>query len=1000
MPRSAGDAMISIMASASAGPSSVGPSSVGSALIGRDRDLESARTALAEAANGSTRTLLIGGEAGIGKTRLVSEFVAGLSDDVLVVHGQCLDFDRDAPPYGPLASVLRQFLEVCGADAFVQAAGPTYDAITVLLPELAQPESGHTPSDDSLQSGRGRLYSAIAAVFEGIARLRSTVVIIEDLHWSDRATLDVLRFLLKVIDGSPILFLVTFRTDELAPGHPLRTWLPELERNRRVTRTDLGRLSRAQVKKMIAASWGDLPTRTEIDLIFSRSDGVPFFVEELADGGREAAMRTAFPVTLRGILLARYDALEDGAQRLLRVIAAGGERVEHQLLLHVMEGDERSIDTAARQAVAADVLVVDGTAYAFRHALMREAIHDQLLPGERVRFHTRYAQALSERGLDSPVDAGHISYHWMAAHNLRNAFTASLTAMQQAKDSYATQAAARMGERALELWESVPDASHLAGRSRVELLSDTAYILRNAGESERALALIDEALAEDAHEHGTSASPQRRAEMLRNKASFLANLGRAGSVELLREALGMLADGSATVLRANVLGELAARLMLEARFDEAVETADRAFTEALTVDSATRMSVAANIRGFSLLCLGKITEGLDDLARAGELALGGTDSARLRYWVNQSDALNLLGRFEDAARVAREGVEAATRRGVERTSGAILASNVIAPLYALGRSEHANELLDAALELDPPIGFSAPLRRLKLRATLWGGDVDGAAQLLHRWQGALDRQRRIDAQSDRGLACIVAEIALERDDPRQAWRASSVLLEPGRRSFAAYDLPLLAVAARALTALPHEALEHAARVSAEARLRAILESMMWWPTADVYAAVFDAELGGNTHAGGDPSLWEHAVTATSQAGATAQLLPYASYRLAIALLGRSDRAGALTQARAALERGQRIGYGLIVRRVRELLDSAGLADDAASDVSSHSTIAHLTDRERQVLALLTEGLTNREIAQRLYISVKTASVHVSNILRKTGTSSRTQAAYLTRHRTP
>ncbi|HEY5222135.1 MAG TPA: AAA family ATPase [Microbacteriaceae bacterium] len=989
---------------------------VDSPLVGRDRDLQSARQTLADAATDSMRTLLVAGEAGIGKTRLVAEFLGQLPPDTVVVRGQCVDFDRDAPPYAPLITMLRQHLRAAGTDAFLEAAGPTRSALRALLPELDAESPGDLPTEDPTGDGRGRLYAAIAAVLESAARTNPLVLVVEDLHWADRATLGVLRFLLKAVDIRGLLIVLTFRTDELAPGHALRLWLPELERSPRVVRIDLARLTRAQVKRMALAVWDEPVTRAEIDTVYERSDGVPFFVEELVcagqnnagqsnagqnnagqkntgqnsgdqnGGDQHTADRAAFPGTLRGILLARYDALDDTTQRLLRVIAAGGQRVEHELFLRVTSDDEFDIDTAARKAVSADILVVDDTAYAFRHALMREAIHTQLLPGERVRVHTRYAQALSESQPSASVDAGQIAYHWMAAHNLRNAFTASLSAMEQARSSFATERAARLGERAIELWDSVSDAAELAGRSRVTLLSETAYILRNAGESERALALIDEALADtsliDAAQHAT---------MLRNKASFLANLGRSGSIELLREALMLLDSESPTVLRANVLGELAARLMLAARFEEAIETADHAYAEAHAVGSPTRTSIAANIRGFSRLSSGHIEEGLDDLTLAGEVAATAMDTARLRFWVNQSDALNALGRFDDAVRVAEEGVAVARRRGVERTSGAILACNLIAPLYALGRYQRARELLDSALELDPPIGFSAPLQRLALQVTLWGGDPETADQLLHRWRAGLDRQRRIDAASDRQLAGIAAEIALERGDVALAWREVSAVLEPERRSFAAYDVPLLAITARTLAALRSDGI---APQNAGDELRRMLKRYAWWPTFPVYAALVDAELGGSEHAGDDPELWQNAVFAAQEPVAPAQLWPYATFRLARALLAHADRQGAHTQAKAARERAEAIGCGLIVQHIDILLERAGLTGAAVARVGVPKVT--LTEREQQVLKLLSEGLSNREIAERLYISVKTASVHVSNILRKTGTTSRTQAAYLTR----
>ena len=586
----------------------------------------------------------------------------------------------------------------------------------------------------------------------------------------------------------------------------------------------------------------------------------------------------------------------------------------------------------------------------------------------------------------------------MAAHNVREAFIASIAAFQQARSSFAFATAATMGERAIELWDQVPDASDLAGRTKVELLGDTSYVLRNAGESERAIALIDEAIS-----LCDQTDAAAYALLLRNKASYLANIGQIGSIELLRQALEVLEGQPRSVLRANVLGELAARLMLIALFDEAIEMADGAFAEATAVDNRARMSVASNIRGFSRLAGGDIEAGLADLALAREFAVG-NDSARLRYWVNQSDALNLLGRYEEAVRTAEEGAERARQRGVERTSGAVLLSNVISPLYALGQTGRADEMLDRALELDAPIGFSAPLRRLKVQAVLWSGDRPLAERLLRGWRGSLRQHGRLDTQAVLGLALVSGELALARGETREAWQEVSVLIDPQHRSFPAYDLPLIALAARVLGA---------ARVTgmtlsgADGEPRSIDEL-----EARSAARRSPPRAAGRPHPpirrSSTPN-WRARVprapiprsgsrrsTHARDGVAPAQLAPYAAFRLAEALANAGDRAGARTAAQTAREWAEAIGMGLIVDNVTELERRVGAVGgehrDAPGDAASLEAL--LTERERQVLDLVARGLSNGQIAEKLFISTKTASVHVSNILRKTGATTRTEAAYL------
>lgn len=960
------------------------------ALVGREGDLRLLHSALLVAQGGETRTVVVGGEAGIGKTRLVAEFAAEVADGAVIVRGQCVDLDSDAPPYAPVIAALRGLSASVGTEGLRAAAGPGGASLGVLLPELRvepEPFAG---------GGAEQLFDAVATALENLARERPIVLVIEDLHWADPATVGLLRFVVRVLERARIVVVLTYRSDELGRAHPFRGLLAELDRSRRAERLELQRLSRRQVRQLGAALTGSPLAAADLEVVVRRTDGVPFFVEEILSG--DFGSVETLPDTLRELLLTRYETLGESAQRILRLISAGGVRVEHELLAAVSDLSPDEIDEAAREAVQARVLVVDETAYSFRHALVREAVHDELLPGERMRFHTRYARALDERQGAPGVDATSVSHHWMAAHDLRAAFTSSLEAMRQARQSFANAAAARMGERALELWDRVPDAEDLAGRGRVELLAETAYALRDAGESSRAIALIDEALGVSSADR-----PDEYARLLRGKASFLANVGETGSIELLREALDVLAGGPRSVLRANLLGELSARLMLGALFEEAIVTADAAFAEAEHVGSRPRMSVAANIRGIARVSAGDVERGLADLDLAGSLA-DDNESAGIRHLINASDAMYLLGRFDEAVRVAESGLEQARQRGVERTSGAMLLSNVAAPLYALGQTARADDVLDRALELDPSIGFSAHLQRLKLQSALWSGDVALAERLLRGWRTGLGLQRRIEVQSELGLAAVAGGIALAGGMVAEAWNEVSVVLHPGRSRFAAYDLPLVAIAARVIAraragriplALPDDV--------AVAGLGAVLDSAGHWPSAPVHRALFDAELGGSG-SGDDVELWRAAVRAAGADVAPAQLLPYALLRLAEALAAAGDRPAAREYGDQARSAATAIGLGLVLQGVGDLERRMGLvrvsSGSGGARAVSRGVEDDLTERERQVLTLLSQGLSNRQIAETLFISVKTASVHVSNILRKTNTATRTEAAFLARSFTP
>lgn len=986
-------------------------------MVGREADLEALLGEFERSLTGTPRTAVIGGEAGIGKTRLLDEFTLVVADSAgaaiartdapLVLTARCVDLGANSTPYAPITAVLRSLAralaETAGTadtDALRQAAGPGRDALAVLLPELAgeiaEPADSGAPTlrPAAARGGAERLYEVVAVLLENVSRRHPLAIVIEDIHWADAATLELLRFLVRMLSGGRILLVLSYRSEDVQRGHPLRPYLAELERTRSVTRWELTRLTRQQVAAQAEAILGRRPARAALDAVFERSDGVPFFVEELlglsgADGLDGAS--AALPETLRELLLARYDRLGESAQRMLRVLAIGGVCVDHVLVEAVFDGTADELEAAAREAVLASVLTVNERQYAFRHALVREAVLAELLPGERTRFHTRFATAYESSTGESR--ASEASYHWLAAHDLQRAFPATLHAMADARAAYAYGAAATLGERALEMWDHVMNAQATAERSRVELLAQTAVALRNVGESERALALVGAALQECPADE-----PQQRARLLREKASYLANLSRPGSTALLREAVALLDGAPPSELRAVIRGELAARLMLEARFDEATQVATAAFDEAREVGSSRRMSVSSNLRGVSRVDMGAIEEGEADLERARQLALEAHDEgALLRYRVNASDVAALLGRYEQAVSIAESGIRRAEELGVGRTSGAMLAANTIEPLLALGRWTRARALLDAALALEPPPGFRVQLQRLSLWLTLWSGDPAGADRLLREWRPALRVHGEIEMQTLLGIACVAAEIALAQGDAERAWQEASVVLSDGHRPIPTYDLRLLAVAARALALLrgrPRASDAVPDLDAAEAQLRQALAGLSGWPTAPVWAALVEAELAGDRHDGCDVAAWERAREGAGSAEAPAHLLPYALVRLAEAQAAAGARRDAERTVAAARARAEELGAGLLAQWASTVAKRAGLrSGGSAAGERRLAATDGLTERERQVLELVAEGLSNRQIGERLFISTKTASVHVSAILKKLGATSRTEAAY-------
>ncbi|MFE5670275.1 AAA family ATPase [Agromyces sp. NPDC056523] len=973
-------------------------------MIGRDTDFAWLSDLLHGVRAGTPATAIIGGEAGIGKSRLIREFTAGLGPDVRLILGQCVDLGDVAAPYAPIKGALRALVAQVGADQALEAVGPGRAALIALLPELAA--NGATTGEVVITpggAGSGQLHEAVAVLLETLSRDEPIVLVIEDLHWVDAATLALLRFLLRSLGSSRVLLLLTYRSDEVTRGHPLRGFLSETERDRWVERRELARLTHDEVRELVRTLIDDeAPSEQAIDTVFLRSDGVPFFVEELIgiDGCRDEGF---VPDTLRDLLLARYERLPDAAQAFLRLLSTGGVRVPHSLLSAVDGGDEAALDAAARESVRYGVIEIDGDDYAFRHALVREAILADLLPGERARFHARYAEAYEAQAA-APGGrrlAAEISYHWLGAHDPVRAFPATIQAMREARAAVAYASAAQLGERALELWESVPDPERVSGMGKLELMGRTASYLRHAGEGERSLALVKAALAE------CPPDDEQYPRLLRDKALYLAGVGRPGSIAILEEALAALPADDSDDLRATILTALAGRLMIEARIDDAVRVADEAFELAERIDFPRYASVAMNIAAVSRAARGEVDRALVDIERARELAEG-EGSALLRYWVNASDLRNLVGDHHEAVRLAEEGLERARRQGVERSSGVILASNAVDPLFALGEWDRADALIERGLALDPPAPFRVYLQRAKLWALVWRGDAERAAELLRGYRATMMPIMAVEMQTRLGVGRVAVEIGLAVGDVSQAWRDGRSVLSEDQLPLAGYAEPLFWALSRVIAAVRADPMrvseaEAAEILDAEPALRDLLDRLAFWPTHAMWAAFVEAELQPTEAA------WRVAAEAARADTAPGFLLPYAELRLGEALLAEGDRTGAREALQSAFDAAVAGGVTAVQTRTARVAMQAAIGLDGATsgDVSRGSAgvagaddaadaVAELTARERQVLDLIAEGLSNRQIGERLYISGKTASVHVSAILRKLGASSRTEAVFLAR----
>ncbi|HEU4896020.1 MAG TPA: AAA family ATPase, partial [Actinomycetota bacterium] len=513
-------------------------------FVGRTEELARLAAAGDRAAGGTPTVVLVGGEAGVGKTRLVGEVLAAArAAGTTVLAGGCVELGGEGVPFAPLIEGLRGFVRELDEPALTRLVpGQTRAELARLLPELS-PAAGRGGIADAGRgfdrlsttpgpwSDQGRLFELLLGLLERVGVERRTVLVVEDLHWADRSTRDLLAFLVRNLRRGRLLLLLTYRSDELHRRHPLRPFLAELDRSRRVERLELARFGAAEVAAQLAGIQGR-PVPAELaDRIHARSGGNAFFVEELAAvAGRGGRADGELPPSLRDTLLARVELLGEPAQQVLAVVAVAGAAVPDPLLGEVAGLPEGALLAGLREAVSAHVLLADAAdgTYGFRHALVKEAVYAELLPGERTRLHARFAAALAATDGDGdPGLAAELAWHWYAAHDLEQALPAAVEAGLAAERAYAFAEAQRQFERALELWERAGPPEGGVGMDKAELLARAGEAAANAGAADRAVALVRGALAEvDA-----ATDPLVAGQLTERLAFHLRVAGRPGAFE-------------------------------------------------------------------------------------------------------------------------------------------------------------------------------------------------------------------------------------------------------------------------------------------------------------------------------------------------------------------------------------------------------------------------------------------------------------------------------------
>jgi predicted ATPase len=418
-------------------------------MVGRDGELGRLLTLLDDAAAGRAVVALVSGDAGVGKSRLVGEVSRlAASRGFTVLSGQCAELG-DSVPYLPLADALRSAAQATG----VRDALSSRPALSRLLPEAGD---GQRADEDRSGLARQQMFGGVLGLLTELAAAAPVLLVLEDLHWADASTRDLVTFLSRMLHRERVALIGTYRTDDLHRRHPLRPVVAELQRLPSVISVDLAPLAPSALAEHLTAAAPGRLDATELNDIMARAEGNAYYAEELLAAlvTGDPAERRSLPAGLAALLLSRVEQLSDATQRVLRAAAVAGRKADDELVRAASGLLADEYEGAVREAVTHQLLVSDGTeGYVFRHALLREAVYADLLPGERTRLHGTMSTLLSdEQRLAVPGTAAELAQHCLASHDIPGAFAASIRAGDEAERLGAPAEAHRHYDQALALW--------------------------------------------------------------------------------------------------------------------------------------------------------------------------------------------------------------------------------------------------------------------------------------------------------------------------------------------------------------------------------------------------------------------------------------------------------------------------------------------------------------------------------------------------------------------
>ncbi len=955
---------------------------------------------------GGVSAVIVSGDAGVGKSRLLAELREhAVAADWQVLIGHCLDFGDSVLPYLPFTEVFARLTgdEPEVADALARA----HPAVRRLMPgrRLTGDAAANDRDVDSEPMDRADLFASVLAALDELSTSRPVLVLLEDLHWADQSTRELLSFLFARRLGNDVHLVATYRSDDLHRKHPLRAAVGEWTRLPAVARLQIDRLSDGHVRSLVHAIHPRALPESAIHTIVERAEGNAFFTEELvAATDRSNQTSRAIPDDLADVLLLRLDQLDDSGRQTLRAASVAGRRVSHELLSRVVDVPAAEFDRAVRAAVDSNLLLpVGADGYAFRHALLAEAVYDDLLPGERVRLHRTYTAVLSQPDVTST--AAEIARHARASHDLPTAVRASVAAGDEAMAVGGPDEAAQHYEIALEMAGQQAVDPILSPSALVDLSIKAADAVTTAGHALRGAQLLREQAA--CLDPVIDDDDRVRLMHALSSAALVvdSDIDVLGVVD---RALELVPADPPSAMRAQLMGIRSRALLSWSRDEEAMAAAN----EALAIGQELRLpGVIAEIT----TTMTRMDERSGDPETSRRTLLAIIEKARaandvvgeLRGLHNIGGVLFEAGRVRDA----REAYERAYRRAVELGRPWApygLDARVIAGItaYVCGNWDDALGILDASGEA-PPEPAEAALAAAALMVSASRGDVSFLERSAHV-RGLWDSDGMFSILSGGALIDLYGD----QGDLAGAQAAHDHVLEVIRRHWdsqffmARIRLSALMIGQLATAAANATADERGDLVTRGADLAAAAEEtfnrgLRRWkvigPEGRAWLSRGRAELARlGWITGQDPpdqvalvAAWSQAVDDFTSFG---HVFETARSQARLAAILRA--LGQVAEARPLLESARRTADGLGAAPLLAELRALGSTAPRRTDSAGHDT--RLTTREREILTLVAQGRSNGEIGRQLFISTKTVSVHVSNILAKLGAAGRTEAAAIAR----